>query len=241
MEIPNFLRKVDNSLVFDQEGELVYYIPEEFFDLRIAEIIGSYVSLIGVFDYGIISPSGSTVVRSFNFPTVFLCKPSEIEKAKSIKVGKSKEENDYVLLHFHKGDEVISETRVPQVVDNCEDFYRLMIMTGKVPTTIPYDKGQDYFIQNGWLNGVDYGMNLQLFGLIWSEICRDPEDISKPFCMSGSKDMNAYKPVSIKLLPNYISPYVSLASEQLDESIRAAIVMDEKDYQDTPLERIVTG
>lgn len=242
MEIPNFLRKEGEALVFDLDGEFVFYVAEEIFDINIAKISGSYVSMIGACAYAIISPSGkSSEVKSFRFPTVFVCKPCEIEKVKSIKIGKSKKEKDYRILHFKKGDEVISHTRVPKMVDNAEAFYRLFVITGRIPTTIRYDVGHEYFIENGKLNDVSYGLNMQLFGILWSELCRDPNDISKPFYTTDMKDMNGYEPVSIKATPNYVSPYVALSSEQLDESIRSAILIDDKDIKYSPLEKIVTG
>lgn len=242
MEIPSFLKRVGDALVFNQDGELVYYVPEKFFNTNIVEIAGSYVSLIGVCDYAIISPNGKmSEVKPFRFPTVFLCRPNSIEKVKRLKIGKSKEEKDYRVLHFLKGNEVISQVRVPEIIDNVEDFFRLMVITGRIPTTIRYDKGHEYFQENIELNGSSYGLSLQLFGLLWSELCRDPKDISKPFCLTDMKDMNGYKPISIKTSPNYVSPYVALASEQLDESIRAAILIDDKDIKYSPLEKIVTG
>lgn len=242
MEVPNFLKLVGEAAVFNLDGELVYYVPEEFFKMNIVEVVGSYVSLIGVCDYAIISASGKMgEVKPFRFPTVFLCKPRTIEKAKSIKIGNSKESKDYRILHFSKGDEVISQIKVPQVVNNVEDFLRLMVMTGRIPTTISYDVGHEYFPENMQLNGGNYKLNMQMFGLLWAELCRDPNDISKPFCTTDMKDMHGYKPVSIKATPNYISPYVALASEQFDESLRSAILIDDKDAAYSPLEKIVTG
>lgn len=242
MEIPSFLKQKGDALVFALDGEFVYYVAEEFFDTGIAEVSGSYVSLIGVCDYAIISTSGkSSEVKPFRFPTVFLCKPYDIEKVKNIKIGKSKKEKDYRILHFKEGDEVVSQVKVPKIVDNAEDFYRLFVITGRIPTTIRYDVGHEYFIENGELNDISYGLNMQLFGIIWSELCRDPDDLSRPFCLTSMKDMNGYEPVSIKATPNYVSPYVALSSEQLDESIRSAILIDDKDIKYSPLEKIVTN
>lgn len=241
MEIPKFLKLQDDALVFNLDGELVYYVPEEFFDNNIAEIAGSYVSLIGVCDYAIISPSGKIgEVKPFRFPTIFLCKPNSIEKVKKLKLGNNEEAKDYRVLHFRKGDEVVSQTRVPQIIDNVEDFFRLMVITGRIPTTIRYDKGHEYFPENIELNGSSYGLNMQLFGILWSELCRDPKDISKPFCTTSMSNMNGYKPVSIKTIPNYTSPYVSITSENWDESLRSAMLIDDKDIKYSPLEKVVT-
>jgi hypothetical protein len=242
MEVPNFLKRVGDALVFDLDGELVYYIPEEFFDVNIVEIAGAYVSAIGIFDYAIVSPTGKVgEVKPFRFPTVFLCKPRYIEKVKDLKIGKSKEAKKYRVLHFCKGDEVISQVRVPEIVDNVEDVFRLLVITGRIPTTIRYDIGHEYFEESLELNGNSFGLSMQLFGILWAELCRDPNDVSKPFYTTDMKDMNGYKPVSIKTTPNYVSPYVALASEQLDESIRAAILIDDDDAKYSPLEKVVTG
>jgi hypothetical protein len=59
--------------------------------------------------------------------------------------------------------------------------------------------------------------------------------------MTDMKDMNAYKLISIKLIPNYISPYTSIISENWDESLISAILMkDKEDLPYSPLEKIVT-
>ena len=79
---------------------------------------------------------------------------------------------------------------------------------------------------------------MQLFGIIISEICRNYSDESKPFRLSNMNNMNDYRPVSIKTVPNYISPYVSFTSENFDESIMAAMVMDED--KPSPLEKVMT-
>lgn len=245
MEIPSFLRREGDALVFNQEGELVFYIPEEFFGNSrnpIAQIIGSYVSTIGVCDYVIISKNGTAgQIKPFRFPTIFLCKPSTIEKVKKVKLTPGSEEKDYRALHFKKDDEVISQVAVPQIIDNVELFFQLMVITGKIPTTIRYDIMHEYFTENMNLNGSSYGLNMQLFGILCSELCRDPKDISKPFCMTDMKDMNGYKPVSIKATPNYISPYVAITSENFDESLRSAILIDDEDIQYSPLEKVVTN
>ena len=239
MEIPNFLKKDGDALKFALDGELVYYVPEEFFDLNIAEISGSYVSLIGVFDYAIVSKEGKVgEAKSFRLPTVFLCKPYTIEKAKALKVGKSKEAKDYRLLHFCKDDEVISQTRVPQIIDNVEDFFRMMVITGRIPTTIRYDVGHEYFTESIELNGNSFHLNMQLFGVLWAELCRDPNDISRLFCQTDMRDMNGYKPASIKAGPNYVSPYVALTSENFDESLRAGVLLGDQ-AKDSPLEKIL--
>jgi hypothetical protein len=114
----------------------------------------------------------------------------------------------------------------------------------KMPPTIPYDKFQDYFVENMALNGKGYGLNMQMFGLMISELCRDPDDLSKPFRLSNKidKGMTGYRQISIINVPKFISPYVSLTSQNWDESLMAAVEMSASgNNTETPLERVVTG
>lgn len=243
-KLPPFLRQEGDSLLYNGDGEFIFYIPDNFFGGSknpIAEIVGSYVSTIGVCDYCIVSKNGAKgKVKPFRFPTMFLCKPSEIETVRNIKLSETSEETDYKVLHFKDGDEVVSQMHVPKIVDNVEQFIQLMVITGRIPTSIRYDIGHEYFPENMNLNASPYGINMQLFGILWAELCRDPKDISRPFCLTDMKDMNGYKPVSIKATPNYVSPYVALTSENFDESLRSAILIDDDQIQYSPLEKIVT-
>ena len=119
-----------------------------------------------------------------------------------------------------------------------EDFYKVFLY-GKLPTTIPYNKLQDYFNKNISLNGSSYGLNIQIFGMVISEMCRDPKDLSKPFRNTNFTDQTAYKPISIKDIPKYISPHQSLCSENWDEALIGAI-MHPTDVE-SPLEKLVMG
>jgi hypothetical protein len=92
------------------------------------------------------------------------------------------------------------------------------------------------------LNGSSYELNMQLFGIMVSESCRDPKDLTKPFRLSKSNNMTDYAQVSIKSLPNYQSPYVAITSENFDESLMASVLLSDKNESDlptTPLEKVL--
>ncbi len=148
--MPKYLSRVGDSLIFNQEdSEFVFYVPEVFFNDNtkqpIAEISGQYVTVIGILLYSIIDKNGkANGPYLFNFPTMIMCKPNRIEKVKGLKLkhlssvsdGSGEEgsvdENDYRLLHFEKGDEVISNVRVPKLIDNVEMFFKLTMITPKI-------------------------------------------------------------------------------------------------------------
>lgn len=249
MQIPAFLKQVGDSLQYKGKGELRYYIPDTYFGKTkstIAMVNGQYVSTLGVFDWTLVDENGKeSQAKPFKFPTIFLCKPNLIEKVKNVSLN-GLEAMDYRVLHFKDGDEAVTDINVPQVIDNVEFFFNSMIkVQGKLPVTVPYDKLYDYFPDNMALNGKGYGLNMQMFGLMISELCRDPNDLSKPFRLSSlakSGKMIGYKQISITQIPKFISPYTALTSENWDDSLMAAVKMSaEGNDRVTPLEKVVTG
>jgi hypothetical protein len=249
MEVPSFLKLEDDSLVFNQDNkEFVFYVPENFFNDKtkrpIAEIKGEDVSMIGLCNWAIIDSNGKAGnINNFCFPTMMLCSPYEIEKVKAFKLTPKSTPGDYRILHFKKGDKVVKEVRVPQIIDNAELFFKLVVITSKMPETIPYDDIWELFIENSKLNGFNYGLHSQLFGIIVSELCRDPNNFKKSYRLTNnSSNPTGYKTISIKYLPKFVSPYVSLTSENFDDAVRSSILMsdmDEKDIPYSPLEKVI--
>lgn len=239
--VPSFLKRSGDSLLFNlPDKEFVFYIPEDYFKTSISIIDGSYLSTLGVCNYCIRDSvtKKDSGIKTFNFPTIFLSKPDRIEKVKGLKLKSNLDETDYRIAIYVLDDEVVSSVKVPQIIDNVETFFKMMLITGKIPTGIRYDEIHNYFKDNINLAGSDYGINMQLFGVVISEICRDPKDISIPFRLTKMEDMSAFKSISIKGVPNYVSPFVSLTSENFDESLITSITMDSDKY--SPLEKILT-
>lgn len=238
-DVPKFLKRDGDALLFNQEGQFVFYVPELYFDRGDAIIKGEYVNLLGILDYTIFSPDGKNIgLKRFDFPTVFLCKPSRIEKSKNLKLKAAIEPSDYRLLIFEKGDAVVVSVKVPQNIANVEDFYRIFL-TGKLPNTIPYNKLHEYFIKSMELNGSSYGMTLQMFGIVISEMCRDAKDPSKAFRHTHFTDQMSYRAIGIKDLPKYISPSASIGSENWDMGVVGAI-MNPSDVG-SPMEKLIMG
>ena len=117
-----------------------------------------------------------------------------------------------------------------------------MVTTAKIPTTIGYDKLWELFFESANLNGLSYGLNIQLFGILIAAICRDPKDFTRKFCETDMKDMHNYTPINIKMVPKYISPYTALTSENWDEAVRAAVLMkgNSENTPESPLEKVLT-
>ena len=235
--LPKFLKRQGDSILFAGDGELVFYIPENYFTTHNAIIVGEYVNLLGIFDYAVFDASGKhSGLKTFRLPTVFLSKPYQIDKVKAVKLTKNTDQQDYRLLKFKKDDVIIVSTKVPENVANVEDFYQLFLR-GNLPGTIQYDKMHEYFTESIGLNGSSYGVSLQMFGIVVSEMCRNPNDLSEPFRLSKIKDMTNYKAISITEVPKYVSPFTSITSENWDEAVVNAII--NKEHKDSPMEKIL--
>lgn len=237
-DIPKFLKRKDDSLLFALEDkEFVFIVPEKFFERRDAIIIGEYVNLIGILDYAIFDKNGKHGgLKRFNFPSVFLTKPYEIEKMKQVKLTANSEVQDYRFLKYKKDDIIVVSTKVPEEIENVEEFYKIFL-TGNLPTTIPYDKLQDYFTESARINGCNYGVSLQLFGIVISEMCRDPKNMNNPYRLAKNKNMFDYKAINIEDIPKLVSPYQSLTSVNWDEGLINAII--NKNAVDSPLEKVL--
>ena len=245
-DLPAFLKYKEPTAYYHGDGELIYYIPEDYFtDTKnpIAMVVGQYVSTLGIFDWALVSNNGKiSDPKPFRYPTVLLCKPNYIEKQKAVSLNGTKQ-RDYRVLHFKDGDEAISDVNTPEIIDNVMYMLTVGIVNGnKLPPTIPYDKAHEYYPESMELNGSSYNLNMQLFGIMVSESYRDPNDPTKPFRLSKFKNMTDYMQVSIKALPNYANPYVALTSENFDESLMASILLSDQNEEDmpiTPLEKVM--
>lgn len=242
-----FYKKVGNSAVCDmKEGEEVrYFIPERWFNAGIAFVTGEYINLIGCFSFALYDSKNKPIgkLRNFNFPTAFLCQPYQVDKMKEIRLTKYEDPTDYRVLRFKKGDKLIVELDVPKSAENVEDMFKMFVITGHIPTNIPYTELHQYFLDNVAYSGNKYsGVPTQMIGMFISELARDIHDPSKPFRLSQEKkkgEFTAYKSISVKNIPKYKSPYQAFTSEQFDEAVISAMESDNKTY--SPLERVLMG
>lgn len=262
-EIPSFTKREGNAIIFKGDGILQYYIPETYFEGKSATVQGSYIKLLGSFTYRIISKTGVLgTLRTFVYPSIFLCKPSLIEKKldSDIFVGKDDDklhnideegskgkQHMFRVLTFNPGDQLITNVYTPKDMDNVNDLLQLHIKTGKIPTTIRYDDLYNYIYESMELNGGSFAIHSQVMGVIYSKICRDPDDISNIFRLSKAinENMNAYIPIPINEVPKYISPFAAISSENFDEAVMSSVLLSDeiekgkRKHTESPLEQVM--
>ena len=235
----SFFKYDNEKVIFTGDGELIYYVPEKYFDIQAAIPIGELIETMGIFTYGLYDAKGKQLkLDRFKCPTVIQCMPSSVSKEANLQLRGTKEPKPYRLLHFKKGDELIHNVNIPKATDNVDKFVNILTRAN-LPDNIPYNELHEYVIKNAELNGFNYKVSANIIGILINELYRDPEDLSEPFRLSGMKDMLDYKAISILKVPKYTSPYTAITSENADESIAAA--MTTKGTSSSPLEKVMMG
>ena len=238
-KIPNFVKVSNDSVIYNDSGTLNLYVPERYFELSAAKYAGSYINLLGICNYAIEKDGKLGTLHDFYIPTVFTTKPHDVEKLKDIHLTKDTPKSDYRVLKYIKGDQIIVNTRVPQDIGNVELLLKMFIITGDIPNTISYDKIQDMIIENMDINGNNYKVTLQLWGLIISEICRAKNNLEIPYRLSKSNNLHEYTSISVKEVSRMDSPYSAINTENFDVSAVKATLSDKE--SSSPLEKIMTG
>ena len=44
----SFFKTVNDKVIFTGDGELIYYVPEKYFDIKAAETIGERINVMGI-------------------------------------------------------------------------------------------------------------------------------------------------------------------------------------------------
>ena len=241
MDIPKFLKRDGDSLLFDQDGEFQFFCPEDYFSTKNAFLVEDMVNIIGILDYTIVDSKGkNNGLHPFKFPTVMLTRPCAIDKLKQVRLIKSAPIDDYRVLRYKKGDAVVVSTKVPKDIQNVEDIMKLFFISGHIPCTIPYDKIQEYLPESIDINGSNFNVDLNLFGIMIGELCRTKGNIQQQFRLSKDKDMLNYTTLSVKEIPKLVSPFESVISENWDRSIIGATLTKGKS-SNSPMEKVLMG
>lgn len=129
-EIPSFIKLEGEKLIFQGEGkELIAYIPEKYFERKLAEIEGDYIHLVGIFNYTVQSKNGRNIgLHNFIYPTYVTTRPGSVEKVKDIRLIKNSDPEDYRILRYKPGDIVINSTKTTKFVGNVEKVLNLSLI-----------------------------------------------------------------------------------------------------------------
>lgn len=240
MLVPN-LRVVGDDIIFDGHY-LECYIPEYFMDGSFAEQIGNTLKVFGLFSIRTFDGKGNPgKLETFALPLFISLFAVDIEK-RQVALLPDREPETYYVAKFFRGNKLMSKYVMPDST-NVEIFLNMMLR-GKVPNTIPYDKIIEIWHNNLKLNNVHIGTTSCILEIIVSEIYRDRKNPDKKFAEVIGKDpktsVYAYKTANIREICARKSTFTAISFEDMDSMITTSLNMgDGKEQTTSPIEKII--
>ncbi len=200
-------------------------IPNYYFKDKISQINGDMIHTIGFMDllvWKYNSKSSDYAVKdatpvTIRIPTLIVSHPSRIDEDKK---------NDMKVLEYMPGDNIIVSTLLQRNSDNLIKYVSLLLK-GKLPQDIPYDKIVRYWNDCADINNVNLGVNIVFVDLIVMVVARDPGNYARMF-REVIKDnprvsMYARKLLNIESIPSFTSQFGALTSGNPKHGITSTI------------------
>ena len=242
--LKNFLKDDGENIVFTG-NYLEMYIPEFYFEGKLAEDYGSSLMVFGLFNVRVFDEKGRPMkLETFNIPSLILIHPSEIERKElQLIEGDSGEVETYRVAKFFKGNAIMKNS-IPQDASNVELFLSVLFR-GKIPKTIPYSQVLQIWQKNLELNGVKLGVTATILEIIISEIYRNKKKPEETFAKLIGKDPTvseyAYRTANIREICARNSTFAALTFEDMDSMITSSLNINRynKQESESPIEKII--
>jgi hypothetical protein len=187
------------------------------------------------------TPREKVKVRTCNYPNIIETRPSGDITVEILEF--NGEIDKYKVLRYFKGD-IFMDAASQEAATNAEMFTRL-ITSGKVPKSLSYDDIFFAWIKNFEINGVNPAVPPIALQTIISEMCRDPNDISKQFrtvAGKGKVDPYSYIMLNMNAVSAYSSVMSSMSFERFAEKLTTSLNMtkDGVKQKPSPIEQIIT-
>lgn len=187
-------------------------------------------------------PRDSTKLRTFNYPNMIMTYPSDFSTAK-LQLTADGEPEQYIILKYYMGDVIMAAEEV-QSSANCTKFLN-MITKGKIPSTVPYDKFDEIWASNFAINKFNPQVPAVIRQMIWAEMCRCPDDITKPYRMiwgKGNANPTGYIETNMNNVAAATSVFSALSFERIKEKLATSINMTKAgtEQRRSPVEEVLT-
>ena len=241
-----------NEFADNGEGDIIFtgkymevYISQYYFDKKASEMIGDHFKTLGILNFRTFQDTDGkkpNKLKVFNLPVEIVTYPSggfEIKKLDLVGKG----EDDYYVLKYYNGDKFCKS----QIVCSSSTFSLCMniMLSGKLPPTIPYDGIMDLWANAFDMNGVSFDIPDLVKEMILAQVYRDPDNYLNIFGSKVGKNpktsMYAYKTVTQRELTAANSAFNGLIFEDWDTMVCAGIVGTKENRKEniSPIEEIM--
>lgn len=234
--------------IIDKDGFFIFkgdymeiYIPENYFERKIAVREGSNISTFGLLTLRVFKEDKPMDLEVLNAPTQIYLYPTETEK-KEIQLVKEVPAKKYVIAKFYKDGKIMPST-IQQSSDNVAAM-AYMIRDGNIDNNIPYDKLLPLWQENMALNNTGLNVSSTVLEIILAEICRSKVSDTNFAKVIGKKPDTSpylYKPSTIRELCSKTSTFTALTYEDMDAMITTSLNMTNynKKQTESPIEKII--
>lgn len=236
--------------VFRHEGSNVvlndnyceFYIPKAYLDSKWATMESDRLRTIGIFNVGLFDAKGNIRdLKVFNVPTE--CFLNVYDTDDRVVEFKQMKATDCLVLKYVK-DQIIMEDSVIEDSEYAQTFLDI-VMKGKLPNTIPYDKVLQVWRKNLELTSVNFNVPSSVLEMILATCYRDKDNIQKKFAtVAGSnKDVSMYDYVmlNIRRICQYSSTFTGMTFEDINSMITTSLnrSRDKIEEMESPVEQII--
>lgn len=240
-----FLTKKDDQIIFNGTY-MEAYIPANMFDKGTCQYMGSdKVNIFGLFVFKISNANGNIddkcKLQTFNFPSMFISKPSSVE-TRVVEFYPGKGEVKYIVLKFFKDDAVMFSSKVLSKIENIEIYINLLI-EGNLPSTLSYDDLLSITLKCMNINGRMHVQAL-LFSVVISNMYRYKNNLTVPFRKiigKGEASPLDYTAVNARTVCANDSTFSALIFEDADTMILSSVNRKRynKDTNPSPVESLI--
>lgn len=241
-----FIKEKDNKAIFTG-SYMECYLPMSFVSKGITYIVGDIVNAIGLFNLRATMKDSEKIedqkLLTFNVPSMVTMKPTSTER-RMLSLVPGQEPEQYLVLQFYNGDEILTTLDVVATVDNTDIFMMRILTQGKLPSTIKYNDGFKLYLQNLEINKINLDTPAPILSIIYSEIYRYKDDVALPLRQVLGKGQCGeldYVTADMRTISSLSSTFSALTFEDIDSMIIRSV--NRKRYKSknayTPLEQII--
>lgn len=209
------------------------YIPSDFFEHGIAEIVGSDVNTFGIFKfdvYGLDSkkfdesnPFVNPTRMFFEMPMVVKMCPSSITQERN------SDKELITVFEFVQGDAFLSSLDFIQTWKNISKLLDLLLK-GFLPKEIDYDKVIPFLNECQKLNKANYAVADTIEEIMVAELYRDPNNLSRAFRFAIRDDpnikMNQAVTAKMEALGRMYNTFAAISSGDPKQGITMSIIRE---------------
>jgi len=240
----------DNSIIFQSKTFcLDIYIPKKNFDRSLSEYNGAYIKTLGIFAFDIKQISSAEkgkfgIFHTLKFPNIIQFTYSDHFKYEGTLNNGLISSREYEVFRLTDGDIFMDRVVIEQSATAVINFVN-SLHDGQIPETIPYPELINLYLNALDLNHVSLKNPAVVFELILSELCRDKNDLHRPFREAIARQANynqfAYQSINLREIPSLSNTFAALSFEDFDNAAIASINNNNSNMKEkeSPIEKII--